>query len=100
VEFSVDLDWSEDPAWASQDERALRDDAREKGYAEALNGNKLGGAPYFIQNDELPIRGGWHLLLQLDSVQVPFAVNFGDTGVGYAFISQDGRVGKFLWQCY
>jgi uncharacterized protein YwqG len=100
VEFSVALTLSEDPAMVSQPERASWDDNQHERYAQALNGNKLGGTPYFIQNDELLIRGDWHLLLQLDSTQVPFQINFGDAGVGYGFISKDGRVGKFLWQCY
>jgi hypothetical protein len=29
----------------------------------------------------------------------PIKINFGDAGIGYAFISEDGQVGKFLWQC-
>jgi hypothetical protein len=36
--------------------------------------------------------------LQLDSTGVPFEVNFGDGGVGYAFLAADGNVGKFAWQ--
>jgi len=31
-------------------------------------------------------------------MQVPFEVNFGDAGVGYAFLSEDGTTSKFLWQ--
>jgi hypothetical protein len=30
---------------------------------------------------------------------VPFYIDFGDDGVGYAFISKDGHRAKFLWQC-
>ena len=30
---------------------------------------------------------------------VPFSVNFGDAGVGYAFMNADGTEAKFLWQC-
>ena len=72
----------------------------QKQYEERLKGNKLGGTPGFIQFPEFPKGGSWRLLLQLDSTTVPFFVNFGDGGVGYAFISEDGRRGKFLWQCY
>ncbi len=60
--------------------------------------NKIGGFPMWFQFDETP-GDGWHLLLQFDSVGVPFDINFGDAGVGYAFLSPDGRSGKFLWQC-
>jgi uncharacterized protein YwqG len=60
--------------------------------------NKIGGLPVWLQFDETP-GDGWQLLLQLDSVGVPFDINFGDAGVGYAFLAPDGRSGKFLWQC-
>lgn len=60
--------------------------------------NKIGGFPVWLQSDETPDED-WLLLLQLDSAGVPFEVNFGDAGVGYAFLSPDGRKGKFLWQC-
>lgn len=62
-------------------------------------GNKIGGSPAFLQGPEYPAGGPWKLVLQLDSADVPFEVNFGDAGVGYAFISTDGETGRFLWQC-
>jgi uncharacterized protein YwqG len=65
----------------------------------APDGNKIGGAPAFLQGEEFPGAGRWRLLLQLDSAQVPFPINFGDAGVGYAFLSEDGSTAKFLWQC-
>ncbi len=61
--------------------------------------NKIGGSPAFLQGEEYPDAGEWKLILQLDSTSVPFEINFGDAGVGYAFLSQDGCTGKFLWQC-
>ena len=61
--------------------------------------NKIGGKPTFIQNDEYPSEEKWDLLIQLDSMNIPFFVNFGDAGVGYGFISEDRQKAKFLWQC-
>ncbi len=63
--------------------------------------NKIGGIPHFLQGEEFPgnNKTDWKLLLQLDSSSVPFEINFGDAGVGYAFISNDGKTGRFLWQC-
>jgi hypothetical protein len=60
---------------------------------------KVGGLPAFMQNDEYPEGGPsqWHLLLQASETHLP-EVNFG-TGCAYAFISKDGKRGKFLWQC-
>lgn len=66
---------------------------------QALGGNKLGGSPVFLQGDEFPDEGEWRLLLQLDSADVPFSVNFGDAGVAYAFIDPTGQAAKMLWQC-
>lgn len=66
---------------------------------EDLQEVKIGGTPFFLQAEEYPKGDGWRLLLQIDSATVPFYVNFGDVGVGYAFLSADGRTGKFLWQC-
>jgi uncharacterized protein YwqG len=60
---------------------------------------KIGGTSIFLQGEEYPEGGDWRLLLQLDSASVPFHVNFGDAGIGYAFISGDGNKGRFLWQC-
>ena len=85
-EFGVTLVLDEDP-----DAPSARVD---EGYE-----NKIGGTPTFLQGEEYPQGGPWRLLLQLDSASVPFHVNFGDAGVGYAFLSEDGTAAKFLWQC-
>ena len=61
--------------------------------------NKVGGIPVFFQGEEYPSGGPWLFLLQLDSTSVPFYVNFGDAGVGYAFLHENGDHGKFHWQC-
>ncbi len=61
----------------------------------------LGGPgiePRWLQGEETP-GDGWRLLVQLDSGRLPFHVDFGDSGVGYAFTSPDAREGRFLWQC-
>jgi uncharacterized protein YwqG len=68
-------------------------------YRAALGDNKLGGTPGFLQAEGLPFPEPWHPLLQLDSTQVPFWNNFGDVGIGYAFINGNGIDGRFLWQC-
>lgn len=97
-EYAVSLSVGDDPAYCSYEERSAWSDEAYAGYAQALDGNKIGGTPIFLQNDEFPDAGVWQLLLQLDSVSVPFSINFGDSGVGYAFIDPQARSGKFLWQ--
>ncbi|MDH6219950.1 hypothetical protein [Streptomyces pseudovenezuelae] len=61
----------------------------------------LGGPgvePHWLQGEEPP-GDGWSLVVQLDSGKLPFDVDFGDSGVGYAFLSPDAKEGRFLWQC-
>ncbi|QDU44175.1 hypothetical protein Mal52_26530 [Symmachiella dynata] len=64
-----------------------------------LEESKIGGTPIFIQSDEFP-GDDWQLLFQLYSDNVPFDLHFGDSGIGYGFISADGDEGKFLWQSF
>ena len=99
-EYSVNLEPGEDPEYVGEDERVEWSEAELDANEEPLDGNKVGGTPGFIQADEFPQAGPWRLLLQLDSMTVPFHVNFGDAGIGYAYISEDGQSGRFLWQCY
>lgn len=99
VEYSVSLTEEEEPDFVDEADRAGWDEEKWAAYAEALDKNKIGGTPIFLQGTEFPDSGKWHLLMQLDSTNVPFFVNFGDAGVGYAFLSDDGKTAKFLWQC-
>jgi uncharacterized protein YwqG len=98
-EFAVRLVEGEDPEFVSGGQRDAMSDDDGENYFNSLRGNKIGGSPGFIQNDEFPAGGPWKLLLQLDSCEVPFWINLGDAGVAYTFISEDGKRGKFLWQC-
>ncbi|MCX5204270.1 YwqG family protein [Streptomyces sp. NBC_00237] len=65
----------------------------------------LGGPgvePLWLQGEETPGAeegAPWELLAQLDSTAMPVHVNFGDAGIGYAFLSPEGDEGRFLWQC-
>jgi hypothetical protein len=97
-EYAVDLIRQSDPDFLNESQRLIMDEPNFALYSKAVEGNKIGGTPSFLQEDALPPSG--HLLLQLDSAQVPFSLNFGDCGVGYAFISPDGSMGKFLFQSY
>jgi Domain of unknown function (DUF1963) len=98
-EFAVKTILSDDPPFVPQERRFERSDEENEQCAETLAGNKIGGTPDFVQSDEYPDANPWNLLLQLDSAQVPFSINFGDAGIGYAFLSSDGQTAKFLWQC-
>lgn len=98
-EFGVRLTAGDDPEFVDEGSRFEFSDEEDEALTKALDGNKVGGVPGFLQGDEFPEGGPWKLVLQLSSTKVPFHVNFGDAGIGYAFISEDGKRGRFLWQC-
>lgn len=105
INWAVDLIYAEDPN--SPDGDALSElsvverDTREDAYSEEISGNKIGGTPYRIQGGDFPSKEDpWLLLLQLDSTNTPFYINFGDAGTGYAFIKKDMSEGFFEWECY
>jgi len=99
IELAVEIAIKNDPEYTDEENRASWRDAQYDEYTKSLDYNKIGGTPIFLQNDEFPEGDDYKLLLQLDSTQVPFYVNFGDSGIGYAFINSEGTIGKFLWQC-
>jgi hypothetical protein len=73
---------------------------RQKDGAGSIRMNQLGGSdvvPVWLQGNDLPGEG-WRLVAQFDSCQLPFDVNFGDAGVGYLFLSPDGKNAKFFFQ--
>jgi uncharacterized protein YwqG len=97
-EYQVGLQIKAEPKFEISDDESS--DTEYDEYDLLLQGNKIGGTPSFIQGEEFSEREGWQLLLQIDSTQVPFYINFGDAGVGYIFVNKDCTVGKFIWQCH
>jgi uncharacterized protein YwqG len=99
LEYGVRLTLGQDPEWLDEADEFKLPKEEFEARNKSLCGNKIGGVPGFLQGDEFPDNGAWKLVLQLDSGSVPSWVNFGDAGIGYAFVSEDGSRGKFLWQC-
>ena len=98
-EFAIKISPGEDSDVLIEDEAMLEDSESWEEFTMRLSEIKIGGTPAFLQGPEFPEGDNWQLLLQLDSSSVPFSINFGDAGIGYAFLAEDGRSGKFLWQC-
>lgn len=99
-EHSVTLIPGEDENFIAESEVFKLSDDEAESYHASIAGNKIGGSPGFMQGDEIPQpEHEWNLLLQLDSCDVPFEINFGDAGIAYAFINRNNIEGKFLWQC-
>lgn len=99
-EFAVELTPTESPDFDEFDDEEENEDEQADNNDEVPgeNWNKVSGNPHWLQYPEYP-RNCHTLLLQLDSTRTPFSINFGDAGVGYAFLSRTRREGAFLWQC-
>ena len=98
-EFAVKLSEVDDIEFVSEHDRFKLSKEDRAAVTGNFEENKIGGSPAFMQGDELPFGSEFQLLLQLDSGNVPFSINFGDMGVGYAFLNEAGDEAKFLWQC-
>lgn len=98
-ECTVELTPGEDPDALIEDEAVHASEEAWEAFTAHWNEDKIGGTPAFLQGSEFPANGNGRLLLQLDSANDIFSINFGDAGIGYAFLSEDGTRGKFLWQC-
>jgi hypothetical protein len=63
--------------------------------------SRLWGVPSWLQGDEPPQEpGAWRFVLQLDTTEdIPFDLDFGEDGIGYAFLDETSGEGRFLWQC-
>jgi hypothetical protein len=72
----------------------------EDNYDEPYTGSKIGGFPAFIQEEEYPSGGNWQFIMQIDSQDIPFIINFGDSGTAYIFVNKSWESAKMLWQCY
>lgn len=102
-EFAVELHPGFDPrvgarAW---DAAGPNDTSAWDACMAALCEDKFGGTPV-TRLDELEFRDPkqWRLLLQLNTKAYdddPFFLDLADDGLGYAFLSKDGRRGKFTW---
>jgi uncharacterized protein DUF1963 len=97
VEYALRLLPGEDSDVLDENEFRARDAWDE--YCAYLDESKIGGAPAFLQYPEYPGPGNWRLLAQLNWDLFDSTINFGDAGVGYAFIDEEGAAAKFLWQC-
>jgi hypothetical protein len=101
-EFAVELHPGDDPEVGTWDDVDPDDKRRWKAYMAALFEDKIGGTPVPTPNEPaFPDPAQWRLLLQLNTKdnagEDSFFLNFAWDGVGYAFLSADGRLGTFLW---
>jgi hypothetical protein len=93
------LTFVDEPSFATSAERSGWSEDQRTAYSKALRGCKIGGSPLFIQEDEIPNSDDWVLIAQLNSMTLPFLVNFGGDGVGYVFANNRCTEAKLVWQC-
>jgi uncharacterized protein YwqG len=100
--FIIETETVDEPDYIPQDALStLLSKKEEKAYLKQIDGNKIGGTPYFLQSEEYPGSiNKWHLLLQLSHPPAKFAINFGDGGSGYVLLSEDGKRSVLTWQCF
>lgn len=110
TEVAVELRPGEDPPEGTWVDVHSTDRDAWDAYWAALEEDKVGGT-YVPSSNWMPLPAPnwnplgsserWRLLLQLNAKNNaggdPFFLNLADDGVGYAFLSEDGRSGKFLW---
>lgn len=94
-EYRPIFTYKEEPSFAEGD----WDESQYEEYYNNVDGSKIAGSASFIQRDIPEFDDSLRLLLQLDSSETPFEIDFGGGGVGYVFINEDCTKGKFLWQC-
>lgn len=94
-EYKVKFVYKEEPDFDGDDWTENQYDE----YFKNVDGTKIAGNPSFLDRDMAPPDKDWRLLLQIDSSELPFDIDFGGGGVGYLFINKDCTKGKFLWQC-
>lgn len=97
-EYVVTQTPEEEAAYLSLDELGALPEADSARIMESWRGNKIGGAPYWVQAEEFPFGRDSRLLLQLECSTYPFNFNLG-TGVGYVFTNADATQAALLWQC-
>jgi hypothetical protein len=104
-ELDVALRLGEDPDAGTWDDVDSDDKEAWDAYFSALCEDKIGGTPVPTINNAgklAALTAEWRLLLQLNAKDNegngdPFFLNLSYDGVGYAFISPDGRTGRFVW---
>jgi uncharacterized protein YwqG len=100
VEFHLVLNAGIDSNLVRWDQLEDLSEAEKEEFYLMKEGSKIGGTPGFIQSEEFPDeKTDWLLLLQLDSCDLRYTVNFGDAGISYTFINKQATKAKFLWQC-
>ncbi len=98
LEYAADLTLREEPAFVPLMDRMDQPKDYHVQYRKDMGGHKIGGSPYFGQNDVFPY-ADWRLLLQIDGGRgMPFEVNFGDGGSAFAIANADVTEAKLLWE--
>jgi hypothetical protein len=97
-EAYVRLRESEDPDFIDSFNFKKMSGNEKRQYCDIIEGNKLGGTPYFFQGDEWPEGKMLPLLIQLNSSFLPFYLNLGSSPTVFSFLDESLKSGKLLIQ--
>lgn len=102
-EYGVALHYGEDPLITTREKWDLLDATSQRNALDTICGTKIGGYPRFFptpafwKDSDFFLLSSWKLLLQLDSLDLPFNINFGHLGVAYVLLSADNSIARFVW---
>jgi hypothetical protein len=99
VTYVARLDRVTDPALVLHEQLDTLSDDESTAYLQAVEFDKIGGTPAFIQDEEFPMCGRASTLAAQVSL-VPSDWNLGDGGVGYVFMDRSGVNGRYLAQSH
>lgn len=92
------LQEAQDPAFLDSEAYLLLSEDERKAYNAEVDGDKIGGVPYFFQGDGWPDDSNWGLLLQMHANFKPFCLLVGASPTIFAFVNEDLTTGKLVIQ--
>ncbi|GGD46852.1 hypothetical protein [Paenibacillus nasutitermitis] len=97
-EGRLQLKQEQDPDFIDSESYLQLSEDEQRAYSDVVDGDKIGGVPYFFQGDGWPDDSRWHLLLQLHANFKPFSLNIGSAPTLFVFVSEDLTTGKLVIQ--
>lgn len=92
------LQEAQDPEFLASKSYITLTKDEQNSYSDEVDGDKIGGVPFFFQGDGWPDDSSWRLLLQLHANFKPFCLLVGGSPTIFAFVNEDLTTGKIVIQ--